>query len=209
MPTANDTNDRRRRRRGTVMVGMAAGIGFLFATDIALASNWAVTLNGGSSGESQAGSVGTLTITATASPSPTNLLYPGVSGDVVLQIVNSGPTPVQITALSVPSTAVMAQGYSNSALTTASASSTCGVATSFVTWTGGGATGATVTLTQPLIVAANNSGSPLVVTLTNWATMGALAPAACEGLYFQMPSLTGVTASVDNATPTTGPVTDS
>jgi hypothetical protein len=41
------------------------------------ATNWVVGLNGGSSGEGQSATISNLTIAAVASPSASNLLYPG------------------------------------------------------------------------------------------------------------------------------------
>jgi hypothetical protein len=208
VPSSNDSQETSRRRRAKAIIALASAAGFLMATDVALASNWAVSLNSGSSGQAKAGAAGSLTITATASPSPTNLLYPGSSGDVVISIVNGGSSPVQITALGLPSNTVAAAGYSDSTLQTAD-TLTCNALNSFVTWTGGGTLGASVTLSTPLVVAANNAASPLVVTLTNYASMGPLAASGCQGQYFSMPSLTGVTASVVNATPTASPAVDS
>lgn len=50
---------------------------------------------------------------------------------------------------------------------------------------------------------------PLVVTLTNDATMASTAPAACENTYFSLPSFTGISATGGSATATTSPATDS
>lgn len=65
------------------------------------------------------------------------------------------------------------------------------------------------TLTSNVTVAANGqSNNPLVVTLTNDASMTVDAPTQCEGTFFSMPSLTGVTAIASTAAPTTSPTTD-
>jgi hypothetical protein len=66
--------------------------------------------------------------------------------------------------------------------------------------------GSSHTLTTAITVDANSS---LAVTFTNDSTMGLSTPAACQNTYFQMPSLTGVTATGGAATPSTGPLTDS
>ncbi len=64
-------------------------------------------------------------------------------------------------------------------------------------------------LTTALTVGASGApNNPLVVTLTNDASMGTSSPAACANTYFSMPSLTGVTATGGAATSTTSPATD-
>ena len=171
------------------------------------ATLWVVLLNGGSSGQGQSTTVSNITITAVSSPSPTNLLYPGATGDVVATITNPNSGAVTITAVQLPTNTTYAAGFTNAALTTSNAS--CTTATpSDVIWNFATATsGSTHTLTTPLVVGANSS---LVVTFTNDASMinPTTVPAACEGTYFQLPALTGVTASVGAATATTSPTTD-
>lgn len=198
-------------RRQKVVVMLAAACGFLMATDIAFASSWTVGLNSGSSGEAASGSVSNLTITAVASPGPTNLLYPGTAGDVVLTITNPNNYPVTITALQYPSNITGAAGYSSSSLSAASAEALCNAALSGVTWTDSTATvGASQTLSTPLVVGASgNANNPLTVTLTDYATMASTSPAACESSYFSMPSLDSVTASAGGSPVTTSPTTDS
>ena len=56
--------------------------------------------------------------------------------------------------------------------------------------------------------ASGQANNPLVVTLTNDASMTSAAPAACENTFFSMPSLIGVTATGGAATSTTSPATD-
>jgi len=82
------------------------------------ATNWIVGLGAGSSGEGQSANISNLTISAVASPAPTNLLYPGGTGDVVVTISNPNPYPVTITALQLPTSTTYATGYTSSALTT-------------------------------------------------------------------------------------------
>src|SRR5580700_2015575 len=87
---------------------IAAIIGFLLAATGAYSvTNRTVNLNSGSSGQAQSGTVSNLTITAIASPSPNNLLYPGGNGDVVLTITNPNP----ITAFDLPTNTTYATGY--------------------------------------------------------------------------------------------------
>jgi hypothetical protein len=190
-------------RRSTIV---AAVVGALLAGGGAFAaSSWVVSLNSGSSGESQSASVQNLTIAAVATPSASNLLYPGGTGDVVATITNPNPFPVTITAVQLPVNTSYAAGYTTSALSTAQTG--CSSTTSDVTWNfATGTSGSSHSLTSALTVAASGS---LTITLTNDATMTASAPAACEATYFSMPSLTGVTATGGAATPTTSPATDS
>jgi hypothetical protein len=174
------------------------------------ATNWVVGLNGGSSGQAQSAGIANLSISAVASPSATNLLYPGGNGDVVVTITNPNPYPVTITALQLPTNTTYANGYTTSALTTTQTG--CVASTpSYVIWNYSTSTsGSSHTLTTPLTVAASGqANNPLTVTFTNDATMTTAAPAACANTFFSMPSLTGVTATGGAATATTSPATDS
>ena len=171
------------------------------------ATNWVVGLNAGSSGEGQSATIANLTITAVASPAPANALFPGGTGDVVVTIANTNPYPVTITAVNLPANTVQAGGFSNSALTTAQTG--CSTSTSAVTWSFATATsGTSHTLSAPLTVGASGaSNNPLVVTLTNDASMASTSPAACANTFFSMPALTGITATGGSATSTTSPAT--
>ncbi|HEY1445877.1 MAG TPA: hypothetical protein VGF51_13370 [Acidimicrobiales bacterium] len=183
---------------------LLAGVGAYAAT------NWVVGLNSGSSGEGQSASISNLTISAVASPSATNLMYPGGTGDVVVTISNPNPYPVTISAVQLPTNATYATGYTTSALTTTQTG--CLAATpSQVTWNFSTATtGSSHALTTPVTVGASGqANNPLAVTLTNDASMGSTTPAACASTYFSMPSFTGVTATGGAATSTTTPATDS
>lgn len=173
------------------------------------ATNWIVGLNSGSSGQGQSATIQQLTISAVASPSPSNLLYPGGNGDVVVTISNPNPYPVTLTAVQLPTSSTYATGYTNSGLTTANAS--CTSSTSLVSWNyATGSSGSSHTLTTALTVGASGAANnPLVVTLTNDATMGLASPAGCANTYFQMPSFTGVTATGGAASSTPSPATDS
>jgi hypothetical protein len=173
------------------------------------ATNWVVGLSAGSSGQSQSATISNLSITAVSSPSPTNLLYPGGTGDVVVTISNPNPYPVTITAVQLPTNTTYATGYTTSALTTTQTG--CLAATpSAVTWNfATGTSGSSHTLTTPLTVGASGqANNPLAVTLTNDASMGSTSPSACANTFFSLPALTGVTATGGAATSTTTPATD-
>lgn len=196
-----------RSRRARWRKAAAATAGAVAAAGIGYAvTNWTVGLNPGSSGQAQSGAVQNLTISAVASPSPQNLLFPGGAGDAVVTITNPNGFPVDITALQLPTDTTYAAGYTSSTLATAQAG--CAAATpSDVAWNYATATsGSSHTLTTPLVVGAAGT---LTVTLTDDVTMGTSAPAACESTYFELPSLVGVTALEDpGATATTSPATD-
>lgn len=169
------------------------------------ATNWVVGLAAGSSGEGQSATITNLTITAVATPSATNLLFPGGSGDVVATITNPNPYPVTITAVDLPTNTTYAGGFTTSALSVAQTG--CSSTTSDVIWNYSTATsGTSHTLSSALTVAASGT---LTVTFTNDASMTSAAPLACAATYFSMPSLTGVTATGGAATATVSPATDS
>lgn len=195
--------------RRSILVSVAIGA-LLAGGGAYAASSWVIGLGGGSSGEGQSATVANVTISAVATPSPSNLLYPGGTGDVVLTITNPNPYPVTITAVQLPTNTTYATGYTTSALTTTQTG--CLAATpSGVTWNYSTATsGSSHTLTTALTVAASGQGNnPLTVTLTNDASMASTSPTACEATYFSMPSLTGITATGGAATATISPATDS
>ena len=128
---------------------------------------------------------------------------------MVVTIANPNPYPVTISAVQLPANTVYATGYTTSALTTTQTG--CLAATpSGVTWNfATGTSGTTHTLTSALTVGASGqSNNPLVVTLTNDASMATTTPAACANTYFSLPSFTGVTATGGAATSTTSPATD-
>ncbi len=184
--------------------------GILFAGVAAYAaSSWVVNLNAGSSGQGQSASISNLSINAVASPSPSNLLYPGGTGDVVVTIANPNSFPVTITSVQLPTSSTYATGYTTSALTTTQtgciATTPSGVTWNFAT----GTSGSSHLLTTPLTVGASGAANnPLVVTLSSDATMATTSPTACANTYFSLPSLTGVTATGGAATSTTSPATD-
>lgn len=112
--------------------------------------------------------------------------------------------------MNLPTDTTYATGYTTSALSTTQAG--CLASTpSGVTWNyATGTSGSSHTLTTALTVAASGqANNPLVVTMTNDASMGSNAPAACESTYFSLPSLTGVTASAGSGAPATSPAIDS
>jgi hypothetical protein len=194
---------RRTRRAAAAIIGMALVGGGSFAV-----SNWVVGLNGGSSGEGRSATIQNLSISAVAAPAPGNLLYPGGNGDVVVTISNPNPYPVTITAVQLPTNTTFAGGFSDSALGTPQAG--CTNATSGVFWNfATGASGSSHTLTTPLTVGANGAANnPLVVTLTNDASMTNGSDATCANTFFSMPSLIGVSASGGAAASTPSPATD-
>jgi hypothetical protein len=199
---AQHDDDRRWSRRSKVIAAM---IGALLAGTSAFAvSNWVVGLNAGSSGQAASTTISNLTVSAVALPSGANLLYPGSTGDVAVNITNPNAFPVTVTAVQLPANSSYAVGYSDPGLTTPVAG--CSAASSTVAWNfATGTSGSTHNLTSAVTVAANGS---LTVTLSNDAVMGTTAPIACAGTYFSMPSLTGVTAYADTAAATSNPATD-
>ncbi len=195
--------------RRAKVVSMVCGI-LLAGAGAYAATNWVVGLNSGSSGESQSATITNLSVTAVSSPAASTLLYPGGSGEVVVTISNPNPYPVTITAVQLPTNTTYATGYTTSALTTTQtgclAATPSGVIWNFST----ASSGSSHALTTPLTVGASGqANNPLVVTLTNDASMTAAAPAACANTYFSLPSMTGVTATGGAATSTTTPATDS
>jgi hypothetical protein len=195
----------RKRNLVAAIAGVvAAGTGAYAAT------NWAVGLNSSSAGEGQSASISNLTISATASPAASNLLYPGGTGDVVVTITNANPYPVTITAVQLPTNTTFAVGYTTNALSATQAGCLAETPSDVIWNFSTGASGSSHTLTTPLVVAASGqTNNPLVVTFSNAASMMTSAPAACAGTYFSMPSLTGVTATGGAATATVSPATDS
>jgi hypothetical protein len=181
-----------------------AGVGAYGAT------NWVVGLTSNSSGEAQSATIGKLTITATSSLAPGDLLDPGDSGDVVVSIANANPYPVTITAVQLPTSTTYATGYTSSALTTTQAGC-LSTTPSDVTWNfSTTSSGSSHTLATPLTVAASGkANNPLVVTLSDDALMSSSAPLACANTFFSMPSLTGITATGGGTgAATTSPATD-
>lgn len=203
MPGAHRTAHSRWSPRAKVM---SATVGSVMAGTAAFAAtNWVVGLNSASSAEGQSATITNLTIAAVASPSATNLLYPGANGDVVLKISNPNAFPVTLTAVQLPANTALAAGFTDSALSSVNAG--CTAANSGVSWSFATASsGSSHPLTSPLTVGANGT---LTVTMTNAASMSTSAPAACAGTYFSMPSLTGVSATGGAATATSGPAIDS
>jgi len=198
-----------RPARSRVSKAAAAFFGVMLASASAYAvTNWVVGLNGGSSGEGQSADVANLTITAVALPAATNLMYPGGAGDVVVSISNSNPYPVTITSVQLPTNSSYATGYTTDDLSTPQTG--CDDTTSEVIWNfSTGSSGSSHTLSSPLTVGANGqANNPLLVTLTDDASMGASSPSACENSFFSMPSFTGVTATGGSAASTTSPATD-
>ncbi|HVC13559.1 MAG TPA: hypothetical protein VND62_01730 [Acidimicrobiales bacterium] len=201
------------RRRHRLLPALAVSVGTVLAGSAAYGlTEWVVSLSSGSSGLAQGARVSNIKITAVASPSPSALLYPHGSGDVVVKITNPNSFPVTITTLDLPSTSTYAAGYSTSGLGTKVTACGASASGSDVYWASStSATSTTEALATPLTVAATgNANDPLTVTLRDAAAMGTGASATCEGKYFQMPSLKGVSAYAGGSvTPTSSPATDS
>ncbi|HEY1761343.1 MAG TPA: hypothetical protein VGG17_02010 [Acidimicrobiales bacterium] len=183
--------------------------GMVFAGGAAYgATTWIVALSAGSSGEGQAATVQNLTITSVATPLPSAELYPGGAGDVVVTISNPNPYAVTLTGVNLPTTTTYATGYTTSSLSTAQ--SGCTSSTSDVSWSfATSSSGSAHTLTTSLVIGpSGNANNPLTVTLSSDASMTSSAPAACEGAFFAMPSLTGIAASGGPGTATSTPAVD-
>src|SRR4051794_36491524 len=82
---------RRARKVAAATIGAVLAGGGAFA-----ASSWLVGVNAGATGEGQSAAIANLTITAVAAPAATNLLYPGGTGDVVININNPNTFPVTV-----------------------------------------------------------------------------------------------------------------
>lgn len=192
------------RKVVSVAAGMALAGGAAYG-----ATNWIVALTGGSSGEGQAATIQNLTITSVSTPSPSNELYPGGTGDVEVTISNPNPYPVTITAMDLPTSTTYATGYTNANLTTPQSGCISSTPSDVIWNDSTSSSGSVHTLTTSLVVGASgNANNPLTVTLTSDASMTASAPAACAGAYFSMPSLTGIAATGGAGTATSTPVTD-
>jgi hypothetical protein len=150
------------RRRNLIAVSMTliamTAVGFVYAA-------W--TTSGSGSGYAKAGSSQVLsTVDVSASTGAT--LYPGVSGDVKLQISNPNPYAVRVTAVT-----------GNGAITADAGHPGCTT------------TGVTFTNQSSLTIdiAANSSTT---TTLTGAASMSNASLNACQGATFTIPvSLTG------------------
>ncbi len=123
-------------------------------------------------------------------------LAPGSAGDVWIQIANPNAFPVEITAVTLPSTSAHASGHPIGSPRGARASCSGG-APSGVTWRGAMPAVASVhLLARPLVVGpSGSSDEPLIVKLADAAAMDANAPAACESTVFDMPALAGLTTT--------------
>jgi hypothetical protein len=146
-----------------------------------------------------------LTISAAVSRAAGNLLYPGGTGDAVVEVSNPNAFAVTVTALRLPPDTAYAVGYRDARLSSpiphCSARTPSGVTWSFAT----GTTGSPHPLDTPLIVPARGTVS---VVLIRDVTMAPSAPAACTGAYFSLPSITGVIAAGRPGAATPGPARD-
>src|ERR1035437_10854069 len=108
-PNTSTNNKGRRWSRQSKFVAAVAGA-LLAGGGAYAATNWAVGLAGGSSGEAQSATVSNLTVTAVATPAASNVLYPGGSGDVVLTLSNPHPFPVTVNGVNLPTKTPYAPG---------------------------------------------------------------------------------------------------
>ena len=142
---------------GVTVIVMTAG-GFVYAA-------W--TTNGSGSGYAKAGSSQALT-TVDVSASTAATLYPGVSGDVKLQISNPNPYAVRVTGVSGNGTITPDAGHS-------------GCTTTGVSFTNQ----SSLTIDVP-------ASSSTTTTLTGAAAMSNASLNACQGATFTIPvTLTG------------------
>lgn len=202
---ANKPSRRLRVMRRTTVIGVALGVTSATAVAIA-ATNWVVGVNANSSATAQGAGIQPLTVSKiTSGPTLTNKLYPGGTGDVTFTISNPNPYPVLVTGITPPSSTTSsndAVGYSNAGLSTGV--SGCDAGTSTVQWKSPG----TAVSFGTAFTVGTGAQNQVTVTLTNDATMDASAPLACAGtptgtapnltypgVYFQMQSLSNVTAS--------------
>jgi hypothetical protein len=193
------------RRVSRVVLAMAVAVAACLSAGAAYAY---FTTTGSGNGTAQAASVTNLTITAVTTSSPTNKLYPGASGDVLLNIQNQNSFNVTVTAITLPASTTYAAGYSDPSLASqyllAGCTSDAGLHPSFVAWSFASTSGAH-TLHTALTVGAN---STLTVTMTADASMGISSPTGCEGAYFLMPTLPSVNATTSTSPATASPATD-
>ena len=138
--------------RWSVMLSVVAGASVASIGAYGL-SNWGVALAGGSSSQAQSASVANLMMAPEATPTATNVLYPGATGDVVVLITNPNQFPVTITGVELPLDTTFASGFTSSSLNVVE--SGCSSTTSDVFWSFAGASsGAVHALIAPLTVGA-------------------------------------------------------
>jgi hypothetical protein len=156
----------RRLSRKQRLVGGAVTLLVLAVAGLVYAA-WTTT--GGGSGYAQAGTVqdlSTIDVSANVGTLP-NKLYPGTTGDVLIQIHNPNPFPVTVTDVTAGSGSVTADTGHSSCTTT-------GV--SFIDQS---------PLATPIAVPAN--GNSAERTLTNAAQMSNVSQNACQGATFTIP----------------------
>ncbi len=143
---------------GAMTLIVMSAVGFVYAA-------W--TTNGSGSGYAKAGTSQALT-TVDVSASTTATLYPGVSGDVKIEIGNPNPYNVRVTAISGNGTITPDAGHS-------------GCTTTGVTFTD-----------QSSLTIDIAASSSTTTTLTGAASMSNASLNACQGATFTIPvSLTG------------------
>jgi hypothetical protein len=174
------------RRSAVVAIGSANA--FVLLGGVAMAF-WSTT--GSGTGASASGAAQSVTFTQTTTNA--NVLYPGVTGDVVLLVSNPNPFPVSVDSLTLPATA--ATSYTDVALNTLNA--TCNSGGTGVGWT-------YPTKTMGGVIVAKKVGATngtLTLTLTGGATMTNLSDNACQSSFFKMANVTTATVTSASGTP--------
>jgi hypothetical protein len=153
--------------------------------------------------------VSNLSVTTAARRLPSAALYPGGTGDVLIQIANPNPFTVEITRVTLPRSTVHATGRDTEGR--GHPRPECDESPSTgVVWNGARPDANSVhALETPLVIGANGTGdNPLTVRLTDAAAMDVTAPSACESTDFQMPALVGLTVARSTSRPTASPAAD-
>lgn len=141
---------------GVLTLGLGAGSAYAY---------W--TSTGAGSGSAAAGTMLTVTVDATVPVgNPASVLIPGGTADVVLQVTNPNPYPVQVYSVTPNGPA------------TADASHP-GCATTGVTFAGTGAP-----MAPPVSIAANTTE---LLTLSGAAAMDQTSQSQCQGATFHLP----------------------
>lgn len=154
-------------------------------------------------------SASNLSVTPVPVARGSHYLAPGSTGDVWIQISNPNAFPVEITAVTLPSSSVDAGGRDVGDRRRPGADCAEHLP-SGVTWRGALPNGTSVhVLAAPLVVGASGSThNPLIVRLADAAMMNATAPASCESTVFEMPALAGLTTTRPAFPSTPSPATD-
>jgi hypothetical protein len=147
----------------------------------------------GGSGTGAAASGAAANVTFTGGTVTGNLLFPGGTGDVVINVDNSNPFPVSVDSLVLPAGAATA--YSDSGQTTLNAA--CNTGGTGVSWSY-----ATKSLTGVIVAAKSGStDGSLTLTLTGGASMDNTSDNSCQSSFFALPNVTSAVVSSSSGTP--------